>query len=688
MVGAPGLQMYPHDKLDWHVSRLENRLGTVPDDVSARLQLATTALSKAWFHGGGEVWFNRALTQARRVIQSDPSSLGALTVAGAALVGLGRTDPAARYLDEAVRLDPESAHVHLALGALHRQLAERHLALRELEIACRLAQDSWEPHAHLGELLWSRHQELNGPVRLLERAQYHLVRALQLGPAPAVRSDLLYLLGITCMHGGRFDDADKLFRALREDPDHRARAQYYLGLVAYQVGRHENAVLYLRQHLRASGESARVWTRIAMASLQLGEVVKAREACNRALALDPGDLQARYTLACAMLEEGRTDEAAKGFREVLKDAPGHVAAFRELVGIRSSARDKRWLIGALRSEVSVFDRLPRTAAPTSDGSLRDSGPRASTRERVATVLGGLREIPGAIEAAILDAMELTSDEGLRLTLWNAALDVVAGQRARSVAAGLAEPGRMYSAARGHEVLALSDRIPPAQLVRGLQIGDDDLRRAAVDRHGPAQDVGVHRQHVDDERREARAWQALLLLAAAAHDSDASRTLLVRWAAEADADLAVAARAGLAMLGDEDAAETLRRTARGRGAAHLVDALQRAANPPRPAGLPHIVTDQPDRVCSTCGRRGGEVHHLVVGGDVAVCDVCMTDIARNRRELETSDPAVRCRLTGATNVDVRAVYVYRGIQVSIDAVEWSLGLREREQIDRFLASWRR
>src|SRR5690606_26307826 len=95
--------------------------------------------------------------------------------------------------------------------------------------------------------------------------------------------------------------------------------------------------------------------------LHLGEVVKAREACNRALAIEPADLQARWTLGCALLEEGRTDEAVRLFREILADAPDHTQAFTELVRIRRDARDTPWLRRALRSEVSRYDRLPVTA---------------------------------------------------------------------------------------------------------------------------------------------------------------------------------------------------------------------------------------------------------------------------------------------------------------------------------------
>ena len=163
--------MFPHDKLDWTTSRLEQRLETAPDDAVARLEYATACLSRARFHDGGEVWFNKALTQARRLLQHDPTSTGALVVAGMSLVGLGRAEPATRYLDEAAKLAPERAEAHLALGELHNLQGDRHQAVLELEAACRLAPQSWEANALLGRQLAERADERAPSHRLLERAQ-------------------------------------------------------------------------------------------------------------------------------------------------------------------------------------------------------------------------------------------------------------------------------------------------------------------------------------------------------------------------------------------------------------------------------------------------------------------------------------------------------------------------------------
>lgn len=685
------MSLFPHQKLDFTIRHLEKRLDDAPDDAAARLEYAAACWSRAAFHDGGEPWFNRSLTQARRLLQHDPGNAAALVIAGACLVGLDRLDPALKHLDEAIRVDAERADVHYALGLWHQSArrlgdpnGDRHRAVREVEWACRLAPDAWEPHALLANLLWERSQELGGPVRaprMLERSQYHAVRALELGAASNQEGPLLYHLGITCLHTGRFAEANKLFTRLLEDESYRHKAQYYLGLVNYQMGKHKNAILYLRQHLEHVGDSARVYSRIGMAYLQLGEVVKAREACNRALAIDPGDVQARWTLGCALIEEGREDEAMRAFKSILEDAPDHAPAFAELVRLRSRKSDVRWLEAALRSEVSVFDRLPVTAGH--DGA---TAPRDSTRERVAVIVNALREADEqAATAAILGATDLTTDESLRFQLWEAALDHLCAGRGREMARKLDAAGRSYAGKAGREVLALARSLPENLLVKGLQIEEEDLRRAAVDRHGPARDVADHRKAVDHERREARAWQALLLLAIASHGNRSSRSLLLRWSSEADPDLADAANAALAMLGDTDATDRLRKRARARGVGNLVDAMLAQVAAPELRTPVRPLSEGEDRSCTTCGRRADQVAHMMVGASAAICNHCLTDIAQHRRELETDDPEKVCALSGRGTFETAAMYVYKGTPVSREIVDHGLGLLEREAVDRYLAA---
>jgi tetratricopeptide (TPR) repeat protein len=679
--------MFPHDKLDWTLSRLEQRLEHAPDDTVARLEYATGHLSQAMFHDGGEMSFNHALTQARRVLQHDPSSPGALVVAGASLVGLGRIEAATRYLDEALKLQPDRADVHLALGTLHQQAGDRHQAVREMEFACRLAPGSWEPHYLLGRLLAERADELGGPRRMLERSQFHIVRALHLGPSAALGANLLNALGVMCLRTGRYNDALKLFTRLQDHDKYSDKAQYYLGLVSYHLGRYKNSILHHRRYLDKHGENAHVHARIGMSYLHLGEVQKAREASNHALAIEPGDLQARWTLGCAWLEEGHVDEAVRTFKGILQDAPDHLPAFTELVRIRRDRGDARWLEQALRAEVGGHDRVPlrdRRENQTGRGTI-EIDPRSATRSRIRVVLEALAQLGEDTAPTILETMDLTTSEGLRYQLWEAALAQVASRRARKALRSLKEPGRHFGAQAGRDVLTLAEFLPEAMLTNGLQVEEDDLKRAAVERHGPATDVSAHRANVDRERQEARAWQSLLLLAVATRQTRSGRNLLVRWASDADPELADAARAALVMLGDTEAPSHLRERARQRGAEHLVDALLAEIAPTEPQQAPRPVSDDESAVCSTCGRRVPQVEHIMVGRNAAICNHCMMEIARNRRELATDNPSVACALSGSTLLESHAIYEFRGVPVAAEVVDESLGLAERDEVDRYFLS---
>ncbi len=706
------MSLFPHDKLDWTLTRLERQLEDAPDDDALRAEYAAACLSRALFHDGGEPWTNRALTQARRVLQRDPGHPAALVVAGASLVGLGRLEPARRHLDDALRIAPDDARVHHALAVWH-QVARRqgdpgsdeHHAIVAAENACRLAPDAWEPHALLATLLGGPDPDRTSvrsadrtsvrsadrvsarSARRLERSQYHRVLALQRGAPGDREAALLFELGVGCLARDRLPEATKLFTRLLDDDTYKSAARYHLGLVNLRTGRFKNAVLYLRQHLDAAGDEATVYAKLGSAYLQLGEIAHARDACNRALSIDPMHRDARWVLGRALVAEERDDEAVRLFKEILEESPDHTPAFAEIVGVRARRGDRAWLKGALRSEVAAFDRLPVQG--------RDAAPRAATRKRLGVLLEALGSNDDAV-AGILEAIDLTTDEGLRFGLWEAAVDAISVRRAGALRERLADPGRAYSAAAGREVLALARLVPEELLVNALEIDDEDLRKAAVERRGPARDVGDHRRGVDDERREARAWQALVLLALATHGARAgasedatatsvARALLVRWAAEADADLADAANAALVLLGDESAGAALRKRARARGVENLVDAMLAQVAAPSLATPYHPIAPGEDRSCTTCGRRSGDVATMMVSKTAAICSHCLADIASQRRALETDDPEVVCALTGKGTFETAAMYVYKGTAVCREVVDQGLGVLEREAVDRYLAA---
>ncbi|MCB9741236.1 MAG: tetratricopeptide repeat protein [Alphaproteobacteria bacterium] len=669
--------MFPHKKLDWLISRLSDQVDANPDDPELRHELARAQLSRALYHGGGEPWANKALVQARKVLADDASHVDALVTAGSALVALGRVDAAHPYLDEALKLDAERADLHLAMGALARSEGDRHLAVRHLETACRLAPDDWETHLYLGRALAERARELRDGRRAAERAQFHLVRALQLGPTPDLTPPLLRDIGLSCLATGRYAEAAKFFTRLREHERYAPAARLNLGLVSYHLGKYKNAIQHFRQFLRDRPEDPRVHARIAMAYLQLGEHDRARHACNQALLVDPGNRLARYTLGCTLLEEGNPNEAVRVFKEALQEHPDHLEAYLELARLRRSVGDVAWMEQALLAEASSYDRLPAFAGERS--------PREVTRARVDVLLDQLRSTGTASLPILTRALAHVQDEGLRFRIFETACSVAGTSMADEVAEGLKDAPRRYSPELGLKAVAAAGALAEPLLTRGLSLTEEDLKRAAVERHPSATDVSTHRDNIEAERKAARAWQALLLLAIASRRSRAGRRLLETWSDTADDELSVAAHAGLAMMGDAGSMAELGRWAAHYRANDKLDHFIGTIAPARALRAPRPVADQGDVSCSACGRTAEECTHLMAGSDAVICDICVLEVSRGRGHNNAPDEA-RCHFCGKTHLETRGVYRHHSVDICSDCLELSLGLVEREEVDRFLAAF--
>jgi Flp pilus assembly protein TadD len=666
----------PHAKLDWTITKLQERLESSPDDPDARLELSRCLLSRGWIHGGGEKACNEALSLARRVLQDDPTSIVALVIAGASLAGMDRADASAKYLNQALAAEEERADLQMAFGALETIRGDLGRAVRHYEAACRLAPDGWETHLLLGRALMQLARGQNMSTRIIERAQYHLVRAMQLEPTPDQHPQMLRDMGVCCMVTGRTKEAQRFFIRLRENPDHAAVAKYHLGQVAYESGKYNNAIQHFRQYLRERPDDTNVLSRMAMAWFQMGDFSRAREACNKALLVDPEHLTARYALGCTLLEEGDPGEATKVFRDTLRDHPEHMPTYVELVRTRRHTQDSTWLIRALETEVGTFDRLPPGG---------DVDARSVTRQRIQTVLDEIRDIGPSMISNVLMAIDRTQDEGLRFQLWETACTMVLGTVADVASSRLREPGRHFGPGLGLEALSAAAVLPEPVLTGGLQLEEADIKKAAVDRHGPADDVTAHRTNLEHERARARAYQALLLLAIGVRRSTAGKALLARWADEVDDDLGVAAWAALAMYGEPVASAKLAALAAAKGDSSRVDRLLSFVIPPAANLSPRKVAKGDATRCSTCGRSSSEVQYMMAGSKACVCDRCVIRIGQHRRTLEAPDNAV-CDMCGRTAFEARSVHNYNGIQFCSACLDLSLGQLEREEVDRFLAAW--
>ena len=412
---------------------------------------------------------------------------------------------------------------------------------------------------------------------------------------------------------------------------------------------------------------------MALAWYQLEDYQRSREACHQAMLVEPFNLMARHVLGCSLLEEGDPNEALRIFRETLKEKPDHMPSYIEIVRTRRIAGDFHWMHQALKVEVSNYDRQPL-------GGELDS--RQMTLDRINVILEQFHETGPTSAAAILRSIDYTQDESLRFLLWETACDMVENHFSTDTSNALSSSGHNYSIDLGEAAACLGSAIPEPILTSGLNITEQDLQRAATERYPPAHDVLQHRQNLDKERNIARAYQALLLLAIAVKEEDTGRNLLNEWVANADTEMAYAARMGLAIQGDETATKELKKEARSRD---KLDALKKLTATIKPLNeeMPRRLVKDENLRCKTCGRSSDKVSHMLTGGSVIICCDCVSDLWKNRNELIAPDNTI-CQVCYNTLFEAEGMFLFREVKICSECVQFSLGMQEREAVETYFS----
>ena len=340
-------------------------------------------------HLFGRRQLDKAVPELREVLDRDPENLAALTLLARALSGQGSHDEALSLAGRAVALAPADAEARVALGVVQARQGRLEEALATLRRASELAPSSLDARLETALLQFrlGRPEEGEAGLRAVlaedadnPRAAIALAERVELaaGDSRAAERRLREVvgrdpsrvegwraLGRVLEETDRLDEAvDTYRRGLAEVPgDGLLHAR--LGAALGRQGRDGEAEASLRRasellrpgsasvhgalagFLLRRGEwaaaaaearraveldpaSAPAWNHLAAAREELGEADGAMEAYGRALTADPGFWRAEFNRALLLRRQERWQEAAAGYRAVLRQAPGHAKSHYEL----------------------------------------------------------------------------------------------------------------------------------------------------------------------------------------------------------------------------------------------------------------------------------------------------------------------------------------------------------------------
>ena len=130
-------------------------------------------------------------------------------------------------------------------------------------------------------------------------------------------------IGIECQKNGHVRQAEDIYRAILEQvPDH-ADAMHYLGVVAHQQGRHEEALALIGQSLVLAPNQADWHSNFGIVLKSRARLDEGVEAFRRAIALDPAHVNAYNNLGVLLRARGDLAEAEAAYRTAIELDPEH-----------------------------------------------------------------------------------------------------------------------------------------------------------------------------------------------------------------------------------------------------------------------------------------------------------------------------------------------------------------------------
>jgi len=261
------------------------------------------------------------ITESDLALAVDPDSADALVLRGSAFFWQGAIERAQQDLDRAVALAPDLAVAHFHRGLVLWNLGELDAAIEEVERAIALDPDDFEAHHALLALQGNQAEEA---------LDHETARACYEGiPSES------FLYGYACLHLGfvQFDQADfegarKSFERAQDAGEDPALAGLGRAVALQQLRRMEESLAVLQE---LPADDPRVLGALVQVHQDLGDHEAALRACERLVALDPGDGQSLLYRAEVLRRLGRAEEAERDLERAMK-VPGQAATALMLLG--------------------------------------------------------------------------------------------------------------------------------------------------------------------------------------------------------------------------------------------------------------------------------------------------------------------------------------------------------------------
>jgi tetratricopeptide (TPR) repeat protein len=318
-----GDALFQQGKTEEAIQYLRQATQMSPSFLSARIELAK-ALESVDDASAQEEWRKAELLDRLFATEEEekPRAVDAAIDKYNAAVSLmqeGKLSLAAEGFRNTLKLAPDLAEAHFALGVILMRQGNQDGAKKEFSTVVRLDPENSDAHNNLGVLL-AQEEDYNA-------ALWHILEVLRLNPKNV--SAQINLSNILISAGNVEGALSQLQRAVQANPDN-AFLLFYLGRAQFRDGKGEMALRTLQQALALNPSLPQAHSGLGEVYLMLGRTAEASAEFNAALQLDPNFADAHFQLGKMALQEGKKDEACTHLREAVRLKPRNYDAHIEL----------------------------------------------------------------------------------------------------------------------------------------------------------------------------------------------------------------------------------------------------------------------------------------------------------------------------------------------------------------------
>jgi predicted O-linked N-acetylglucosamine transferase (SPINDLY family) len=140
----------------------------------------------------------------------------------------------------------------------------------------------------------------------------------------------LLAAGLRHHQSGQLQQAEQAYRQILQANPHHADALHLLGLVAFQVGRHDVAINLIREAISSNPFEGGYHYNLGTVYQAAGRTAEALKSFEQAVLLNPNHAEAQYNLGNALMGQGKIEQAVKSFQTAVKLKPNYPEAWSNL----------------------------------------------------------------------------------------------------------------------------------------------------------------------------------------------------------------------------------------------------------------------------------------------------------------------------------------------------------------------